>query len=378
MLLLFSVNSAGATTTPTGWTSLWSVLNSNHRSDCFYRFADGTEGSSVTISCTGLPRRWAHTVYRITGADTGTNPEAGAAVSAATANPDPPSLNPAGWGTEDTLWFAAYTWGGTATHSSYPTGYSVSQLTDRDSNTVGIATAGQNINAASADPGTGTISASSRTVANTVSVRPAAAAGVTGTGDVTFTVSAIAASGTETITGTAAESITVAGLSATGTETISGTASETISAAAIDGTGTETLSGTGTITLPVAAIDASGTETITGTGSEDISVAGIDAAGTAGSATTGTGDAAITAPVIDASGSVTNPAAQPPHTTNIFGGFGGAGPLVGNMRAAKPTKPRRKKKLPKKRTPHAIIEAMRYQQALEEDALIMMTMEELV
>lgn len=110
--------------------------------------------------------------------NTGASDGAVCAVSGtgASANPDPPDLNPVNWATEDTLWFAACALDTSRTISVYP-------LADR--NTAGVsggangATLGlcTTISAVgNLDPGAFTISASDDWETVTVAVRPAAPA----------------------------------------------------------------------------------------------------------------------------------------------------------------------------------------------------------
>lgn len=94
----------------------------------------------------------------------------------ASSTPNPPSLDPANWATEDTLWFATCHVDTSRTISVFP----LADLNTSDvSGGAGGATLGLctlNDAVASKDPGTFTISTSDDWVAATVAVRPAAAA----------------------------------------------------------------------------------------------------------------------------------------------------------------------------------------------------------
>lgn len=171
----------------TGWTTVldynWGVVGFG-RLAILARVADGTEGGSVTITHTGTARTYAHGAYRITdwfGTLAGVEVSVGA--TASSTSPDPPVLNPAGWDVEDTLWLVAMGWtrgAGPVTISAWPTNYTLSQTQNNSgtgSDRCGAALAGQNLAAASEDPGTFTLSAGIDWGAITVAIRPAAAAG---------------------------------------------------------------------------------------------------------------------------------------------------------------------------------------------------------
>jgi len=99
-----------------------------------------------------------------------------AAANSTTGNPDPPSLDPNNWATEDTLWFAACGVDTSRTISAYP--LPDNQYTDPSGGstgaTLGVCTSSSA--ASSLDPSTFTISASDDWEACTVAVRPAASA----------------------------------------------------------------------------------------------------------------------------------------------------------------------------------------------------------
>jgi hypothetical protein len=150
------------------------------------KIADGTEtgtfSAAIAASESGGWR-----IFRITGwFGSGLSTEVGGGnngagvvadgVTATTANPNPPALNPNAWNIEDTLWIAAVGIDTSRTISVYP----LPDLNTADiSGGAGGATLGicmTNSAAASLDPGTFTISASDDTGTVTIGVRPAAAA----------------------------------------------------------------------------------------------------------------------------------------------------------------------------------------------------------
>lgn len=193
LIVAFCHDDAGATvtasvTTPaSGWTTLVNNLVANAlgtvgRLSVFARIADGTEGTTITVTTTGSEGS-AYTTYRIPASSWYGNLTDGVNVAtvsgpAANANPNPPNLDPASWGTEDTMWMVIYSWDGNVSHTTYPTNYASNQLTNRWANTggQGIASATRENAAASEDPGTATISASEQWAAVTLAVRPAGAA----------------------------------------------------------------------------------------------------------------------------------------------------------------------------------------------------------
>ena len=161
----------------TGWAQLFTAARSGScRVSVYWKVADGS-GDNLTID-TSASEGSAHTSYRITGFDSGTAPEAGTAANDFGTTPDPPTLNPAGWDIEDTLWIAIYGWDtGDRVHDAYPANYTGNQVTNRWNSTdgVGIAVSTRELNAASDDPGTGSMTTNVTWVANTIAVRPAAA-----------------------------------------------------------------------------------------------------------------------------------------------------------------------------------------------------------
>lgn len=140
-----------------------------------YRFADGSEGASITVTTSGAATTCSYAVYRITGAHASTAPESAVnpLVGSTSANPNPPSLDPSGWGTEDTLWVAAYVVISNTAVTSYPTNYTANQLNPHTTG-AGLATATRTNSASSEDPGTFTHSISEVWTAYTLGVRPAA------------------------------------------------------------------------------------------------------------------------------------------------------------------------------------------------------------
>jgi hypothetical protein len=173
LLAFVTCNAAPSLSFPAGWTQIFDTANGTQmRLVGYYRDADGTEGSTVTVTL-GTSQRCGAVTYRITGHDTGAPPQSGTAVAATTANPDPPSLTPTG-GAKDYLWFEVVGIDNSANQlTAASTGYAnIHESTATANNRV--STARRESNASTEDPGTCTITASTVIVVNTVAVHPAA------------------------------------------------------------------------------------------------------------------------------------------------------------------------------------------------------------
>lgn len=148
------------------------------------KLAIGSETGTFTLTLSAT-EQGAWRIFRITGwegtigtlyasgASSGSC-NAGAASDGTTSNPDPPSLDPTNWATEDTLWMAACALDTSRTISVYP----LADLNTADVSggstgaTLGICMANSAVS--SLDPGTFTISSSDDWQAQTVAIRPAA------------------------------------------------------------------------------------------------------------------------------------------------------------------------------------------------------------
>lgn len=104
----------------TGWSQ---VDSADLRHNVFWRIADGTEGTTATVTIGGGGSRVCAVTDRITGHE-GTL-AALEAINAATLTLDPPALTPT-WGLADTLWMATgFSRKANWTFSSSPTNYGV-------------------------------------------------------------------------------------------------------------------------------------------------------------------------------------------------------------------------------------------------------------
>ena len=187
LLVLLAVDGNTTITTPGGWTLIGSTAQdggNNVTTGVYAKDAAGTEdGTNVNFAFGGgASEKAAAQTYRVLAAEwegTLTNGvTVGTATGATTQNPNPPSLNPANWNVEQTLWLA-YTAGSTYDSiTSSPSGYGTNTHTE----TTTVDGAGASISSArlasataSQDPGTFTMNASQPSVTNTVAIRPAVA-----------------------------------------------------------------------------------------------------------------------------------------------------------------------------------------------------------
>lgn len=153
-----------------------------------YRISDGTETGTFTVVST-ISGRAAMCLMSIKNWHGTTIPEAAfSGPTTATAH-DPPSLNPAGWDAEDTLWIAVAgsgqtsltgTWTGIVSGPASYTDYAEGAIVGGD--VIGacqIAVAFRGLNAAAEDPGVFTTDVSPEIErAATIGVRPAVVPGV--------------------------------------------------------------------------------------------------------------------------------------------------------------------------------------------------------
>lgn len=177
LIAIFAVNNNPTVTWPTGWTQVVAKagIGSSYRTEIRCRTADGTEGASISLT-TSTSQTSAHGSYRITGQAGGaceTIAVASTGAQGTSTTYDPDNLSP-GW-TDDTLWLALGVPDGGVTVTGAPANYT-NLLT---SATADIATGSsrRELNAASENPGTGTLSGFQDWDAFTLAVKPAAAGG---------------------------------------------------------------------------------------------------------------------------------------------------------------------------------------------------------
>lgn len=189
-IMLFMCDGGLATTditaTPTGWTI--PTNGSQNNSDritarVLYRFCDGTSAYETGNQAftTNVAERSLALTIKISGHHASTAPECANATANSGANPDPPSLTPAG-GADDYLFLAFgvldRSAAATAVFSAGPSGYSGFTAIETDQVTGGVAAGWaykQTTGASSDDPGVFTISTAEDSITFTVAVYPGAA-----------------------------------------------------------------------------------------------------------------------------------------------------------------------------------------------------------
>jgi len=171
-------SAAGANTWDTagGWVVLVDEAGTGFQFSVAYKIAAGGE-TSTTV--THAAERGCYLSARITGWHGTTPPEIATAATGDSTTPDPPDFNPAGWGTEDTLWFALFGADQSTDPlpvTTWPTNYGSNQTENHDVTTSAavLAFATRELNAASENPGTFTMTLQETWNAYTLAVRPAA------------------------------------------------------------------------------------------------------------------------------------------------------------------------------------------------------------
>ena len=194
LLLLFVATDGtnfGTYGLPTGWkddagtdAEAWFTAGPGSSAAFAYRIATGSESGTFALSLPAA-EQGAWRILRITGAHASTIPEI-AGASSSSGDPNPPSLNPANWDVEDTLWFAACSIDGKGGGDPAITAWPLADNQQHDvagganGASLGLCETGSAV--ASLDPSTFTVDTSQEWVAFTIAVRPAGAAaqGVTG------------------------------------------------------------------------------------------------------------------------------------------------------------------------------------------------------
>jgi len=154
---------------PSGWAQAaydtFDGLGTDRFVAVFYKVADGSEGSTVSVPMSGAVPLVA-LGWRISGATRAV----GATATGNSANPNPPNLAPAGWVAADVLWLAITGARGTG-FSVYPSGYSQTRAVTASGN-YAIGGAEKSANGVSEDPGTFTMT-SDKWAAATIGIPPA-------------------------------------------------------------------------------------------------------------------------------------------------------------------------------------------------------------
>ena len=166
--LLIAVAVDGNTTPSiTGWQSISNNNGNAVTLALFGRIADGTEGTSVTMT-TPSSEATAHRSWRF---PEGTSTDGPANSTGTNTNPNPPSLTPVD-GAQDYVWLAISA-ADRRNHTGFPANYNNTIAVNGGSGgqAVGLGAAERELNTSSEDPGTFTIASSDQWVAYTYSIR---------------------------------------------------------------------------------------------------------------------------------------------------------------------------------------------------------------
>lgn len=198
LMVLFSNDGNATVTTPSGWTAPSAPNNTQvrgtaARGSVFIKVAAGTEDGTTVDFATSASEEAEAQVYRIKAGDwygttAGVEVANGGDPGATTTTPDPPALNPGGWGTENTLWIAYAAGSSYTATTTYPTNYTsgVHELSNTGTGGASASSATRESNTASENPGTFTMSTNSDGIAFTIAIRPVAF-GLTGSNKIVQT-----------------------------------------------------------------------------------------------------------------------------------------------------------------------------------------------
>lgn len=174
ILIVASTSSASPPTVPSGYSLLLNQSSRTFGTKCnislLEREADGSEGASVALNYPGSVLMEVLTV-RIAGHDSSTPTAFAFTRNLITNAPNPPSLNPAAWDVEDTLWIAVMCAENSATTPGFPVNYSNDQYAISGTPALGFAS--RLSTAASEDPGAFSIFTAKSWLALTLAIRPA-------------------------------------------------------------------------------------------------------------------------------------------------------------------------------------------------------------
>ena len=168
LIVVFGGSAAATTTWPAGWNKLAGGAT-GATLDVGWKVADGSEGSTITVTTGATSITSQARAYRITGGD---SVVLGTTVSIANnASGDPPSLTPGFSGSAlDILWFAISFASTQTTISTYPTSFVNTAVLTNGS--TGLATCNRPVNGTVLDPAAFTWGGTGRKNTNTVAIRP--------------------------------------------------------------------------------------------------------------------------------------------------------------------------------------------------------------
>ena len=174
LLVTISVNDIPGSTFPGGWTELFNIPTSADKATliCGYRDADGTEGSTITVTLS-TSEQFSAVAARYSGVDFGTNiPEYVTGVT-----DDPANITPAGGALDYKILAPIAIDTNLTTITSFPSGYS--NTLDQQSHSSGpacrLGMCEKDLTAASSEnPGAYTLSGSNRKITATIAITPVA------------------------------------------------------------------------------------------------------------------------------------------------------------------------------------------------------------
>ena len=167
---------------PAGWTFFfgWNSWGGpSSKFSMYAKAANGTEGGTTANFQTSTAVKGAAQLYRISNwRNSGViaNDVEVNVTGSTDANPDPPALDPTNWGSEKTLWIAAYGADGDNAATAYPANYGNGTYAESDQSATSASLASAYVirTSAAEDPAPFTIAASSFWIGCTVAVRLAA------------------------------------------------------------------------------------------------------------------------------------------------------------------------------------------------------------
>jgi len=181
LLFCVFVNDGGvlaSVTTPPGWALITSQTFSS-RVGIYAKIASGSEDGTTVDFVTSAAETAVAQVYRITGTygDTSLNTITSASANGTGSTPNPPNLDPANWGTEETLWIAIASCSDPVTGvTTYPSNYTDGTYSQSGSGTahVQLASARRENSVSAENPNTFTLNASATNgwLGITVAIRP--------------------------------------------------------------------------------------------------------------------------------------------------------------------------------------------------------------
>lgn len=175
IIIVITTDNAGAVTftPPTGFSAIAGAASSSTvcNGAAFEKIATGSESGTITCTVSTSCTNSMACAYRVSGAHASTVSEAAATTGTST-TPNPPSKTPS-WGSDDTLWIAAFGKRASSALNTYPANYTTDQ-TSNNINNIRTAMATRQVAASSEDPGSYGIASSVGWHAITIAVRPSA------------------------------------------------------------------------------------------------------------------------------------------------------------------------------------------------------------